>query len=114
MYYSEQMIKTYSVKSKMVLQIAENIADNLDARNEAVRNGRKDPGRLRLSETDFKSIENYVNELMIARFLRESDFEVFISPEAMIKVTLNDTPVHPYQTRRLKLNSIEGIENFKL
>jgi len=114
MYYSEQMIKTYSVKSKMVLQIAENIADNLDARNEAVRNGRKDPGRLRLSETDFKSIENYVNELMIARFLRESDFEVFISPEAMIKITLNDTPVHPYQTRRLKLNSIEGIENFKL
>lgn len=114
MYYSEQMIKTYSVKSKMVLELAESIADNLDARNEAARNKRKDPGRLRLSETDFKSIENYVNELMIARFLRESDFEVFISPEATIKITLNDTPVHPYQTRRLKLNSIEGIENFKL
>ena len=101
----------FSTRNTAVLDLAEAIEDNTEARQRAREKNRKET-RTRLSEKEFKSLGDYINELLIARFLRESNFEVLITPDAKVYVHPEDTPVHPLLTRHLRLDTDGSIKNF--
>lgn len=113
LHYSERMIRMFSIRNSAILDLAEAIEDNVEAREKARSKQRKET-RLRLSEQEFKSISDYINEIIIARFLRESGFEVLITPDAKIRMHPEDTPVHPMLTRSLRLDTDGSLDNFKL
>lgn len=106
-------MRLFSIRNAATLDLAETIEDNVEARTRARKNGRTET-RLRLSDKEFKAVSDYVNEIIIGRFLRESGFEVLITPDAKIHVHPEDTPIHPLLTRRLKLDTDGSIDNFKL
>ena len=96
------MVNEFSIKAKTTLSLAD-----------AVEKESSGQYSVTLNEDEFNALYDYVGDLLIARFLKESDFEFWVTPDAyMIRSYTGETSL-PEQLRRIKLNSSDNIEVFK-
>ena len=101
MYYAEQMLKEFSIKNRTVW----NLADEIELANSS-RN-------YHMSEKEFKSLQDYVNDVLIATFLKESQFEVFIAPDVKLITSITGNKNYSLETRKLRLDSAINVAAFK-
>ena len=99
-YYGKESMNLFSVKNRATLLLADKI-------EEATSNN------THLSEKDFKELQNYINEIFIARFLKDSNFSVFISPEVRTIASFTSSKNYALETRVLKLDSAINVAAFK-
>ena len=99
MYYAKEMLNIFSIKNRTVWKLADLIENTTDFYT--------------MSENDFRSLQNYINDVLIATFLKESQFEVFISPDAKIITSITGDKNYSLETRKLKLDSAQNVAAFK-
>lgn len=99
-----EMVNEFSVKAKTALSLADAVEQECS----------KDQNfDIKLSEEEFNALYDYVGDLLIARFLKESGFEFWVMPDAyMIRKYTGEANL-PEQLRRIKLDSSDNIEAFK-
>lgn len=99
MYYAKEMLNGFSIKNRTVWDLANKIEGSTKYYT--------------MSESDFRALQNYINDVLIATFLKESKFEVFISPDAKIITSITGDKNYSLETRRLKLDSAINVAAFK-
>lgn len=100
---AEDMIKQFSVKDRTILEIMDAL------KNEDV------DYKYRVSigtDKQFRSIVNYVNDLLIAAFLNDANLSVHISHDSGY-IKPSGEKVFPKEGFNMRLNSLESIDIFK-
>lgn len=99
-----EMVNEFSVKAKTALSLADAVEQECS----------KDQNfEVKLSEEEFNALYDYVGDLLIARFLKESGFEFWVMPDAYMIDKYTGEASLPEQLRRIKLDSSDNIEAFK-
>jgi hypothetical protein len=99
LHYAKELLTKFSVKNRSVYNLANEIESSVKS--------------YKMSESEFKSLQNYVNDVLIASFLRDSEFEVFISPEVKLITSIASDKNYSLETRKLRLDSAVNVAAFK-
>ena len=99
LHYAKELLTKFSIKNRSVYNLANEIESNSKS--------------YKMSESEFKSLQNYVNDVLIASFLKDSEFEVFISPEVKLITSIAADKNYSLETRKLRLDSSVNVAAFK-
>jgi len=92
LYYSEKAVRLYSAKANTLLNIKEELENNIEYRNQRIANKKEDPGKISLSQADFKSLDRYINDRIIMGFLTNSGFYIKVPSGTPIYESYANSP----------------------
>lgn len=92
LYYSEKTIRLYSSKANTLLKIKDELENNIEYRNQRIASKKEDPGKISLSQADFRSLDRYINDRIIMGFLTNSDFYIEVPSGTPIYESYANSP----------------------
>ena len=113
LYYSEKAVKLFSAKINTISTLREEIENNEDYRTQRVSAGKEDPGKLSLSQVDFKTLDRYLNDRLIMGFLLNSDFYIEVPEGTQIYKSYANSPTGTLEEPTLSFKDDLDIASFK-
>ena len=113
LYYSEKAINLFSARANTLANLRAELENNQAYREQRVANKKDDPGKIRLSQADFRTLDKYLNDRMIMGFLLSSGFNIDVPVGTQIYKSYANSPTGTLEEPVLTFKDDLDVASFK-